>query len=131
MSKTRLFFYRLLLISFIFHYYVIIEALYLDSTVTNSEKGLATQIIAITSMPLNLLLAIIRLWTLNKITHRLIYFESSYFAIPILTIGFCFAGQIWVAIILTGTAGILTAYELLRNVLKKDFILTKTPVTSK
>jgi hypothetical protein len=102
----------------------------LDSTVTNSERGLATQIIAITSMPLNILLALIRLWTLNKIRHRLVYFEISYFAIPILTIVFCFAGQIWVAIILTGIAGILTVYEYLRNVLKKEFILTKTLVTS-
>lgn len=125
MNKVRLFFYRVILVSLIFHCYAIIEALYLDSLVDSSERGLVTQLIAIINMPLNLILGLARLWTLKPIRHRHIYFEVTYFALPVLTIISCFAGQIWGAIILSFTAGLLTLYEFLRSVLKKEFILIK------
>lgn len=123
MNKLRLVFYRAILASLIFHCCVIIEALYLDSLVDSSEIGLVTQLVAMINMPMNLVLALARLWTLKPIRFRHIYFEVSYFALPILTIISCFAGQIWGAIVLSFAAGLLALYELLTNVLKKDFIL--------
>ncbi len=125
MNKIRLFFYRAVLVTLSFHCYTIIEALYLDSLIDSSERGLVTSLIAMINMPLNLILALARLWTLKPIRHRHIYFEVAYFALPILTIISCFAGQIWGAIILSFAAGLLTLYEFLRNVLKKEFILFK------
>ena len=123
MSKTRRFFYWTILVFLTFHYYAVIETLYLELPADQGEKGLITSLVALVNMPLNLALALVRLWTLKPIEKRNIYFESAYFAIPILIIGFCVAELNWGGIIVSLIGGVLPLYEVSRNILKNDYVV--------
>lgn len=87
---------------------IIIATLLLNNVDLFSQGGMEVKYVAI-----------------ETVRHRLIYLESAYFAIPVMTIVLDFSGQFWGAIVLSFTAGILTVYELLWKIIKKEFILPK------
>lgn len=120
MKKTRLFCYRLILILLAILYFLALSTLY-DHIGYDQSSGEGIGIIytAILFGPLALFLALIRVWLLKPVLIKQQFLDILHFVLPVLLFFTCFAEKLWLGLILSIIAVLVTAYDLIWAVFKR------------